>query len=127
MRKFKLFVIEDDPVFTEMVKDFVENRPEWEVNCFPTGEECLKKIHEFPRVVIIDYNLDLAGQGGLNGMDTLIAIKKISPASTCIFLSGQNSYGKALQTISHGAEGYIVKDENAFVELGKMLDALPAT
>jgi hypothetical protein len=42
-----------------------------------------------------------------------------------VFLSSQEKYGVALQTISHGADNYIFKDENAFNEIGKILDGLP--
>ena len=50
--------------------------------------------------------------------------KKLSPHSDCIFLSGQKSYGVALQTISQGAQSYIIKDEAAFDEIGKIVDSI---
>jgi DNA-binding NarL/FixJ family response regulator len=61
----------------------------------------------------------------MNGIDTMVQLKKIAPGAHCIFLSGQKRYGVALQTISHGAENYILKDEKAFAEIGKILDTLP--
>jgi two-component system OmpR family response regulator len=125
MSKRKLFIIEDDPMFAEMLKDFLKSRPMWEVTHFVTGEEAVKSAYQDPELVIIDYHLDSTVTKGMSGIDTMVQLKKISPQSHCVFLSGQKSYGVALQTISHGAENYIIKDEAAFNEIGKILDGLP--
>ena len=39
-------------------------------------------------------------------------------------LSGQEKYGVALQTIQKGAEQYLMKDENAFEEIVKMINEM---
>ena len=125
MSKRKLFIVEDDPMFAEMLKDFLTARPQWEVHYFSTGEDCLKEVYQMPDVAIIDYHLDGNTPGGINGIDTMVKLKKVAPGCHCLFLSGQQRYGVALQTISHGAENYIFKDENAFNEIGKILDGIP--
>lgn len=125
MSKRKVFIVEDDPLFAEMLKDYLKSRPHWEVSYFPTGEECVQVAYQDPDVVIIDYHLDNLQAGGMNGIETMVQLKKIAPGAHCVFLSGQKRYGVALQTISHGAENYIFKDENAFAEIGKILDTLP--
>jgi len=125
MSKRKLFLVEDDPMFAEMLKDFLKSKPQWEVIYFPTGEDCLKEAYQDPDVVIIDYHLDSLKENGINGIETMVRLKKISPGTHCIFLSGQEKYGVALQTISQGAENYVFKDENAFKEIGKILDEIP--
>jgi len=127
MSKRKLFIIEDDPMFAEMLQDTLKSRPMWEVKHFMTGEEALANAYLDPELVIIDYHLDSVSSNALSGIDTMMKLKKISPKAHCIFLSGQKSYGVALQTISHGAENYIIKDEAAFGEIGKILDGLPVT
>src|SRR5687768_13619056 len=114
MSKRKLFIVEDDPMFAEMLKDFLKSRPQWEVYYFATGEECLKQAYQIPDVAIIDYHLDGITSGGIDGIQTMVKLKKTAPGCHCVFLSGQERYGVALQTISHGAENYIFKDENAF-------------
>jgi DNA-binding NarL/FixJ family response regulator len=125
MSKRKLFIVEDDPMFAEMLKDFLKQKPQWEVTYFATGEDCVKEAYQSPEVVIIDYHLDSKVAGGMNGIQTMVKLKKEAPGCHCIFLSGQERYGVALQTISHGAENYIFKDENAFAEIGKILDGIP--
>ena len=124
MSKKKLFIIEDDPMFAAMLKDYLQSRPMWEVIHFATGEEAIKNAFLEPRMVIIDYHLDTENKNGISGIDTMTQIKKLSPHSDCVFLSGQKSYGVALQTISHGAQSYIMKDESSFDEIGKIIDAI---
>lgn len=125
MSKRKLFIVEDDPMFAEMLIDFMKSKPQWEVAYFPSGEECVSEAYQDPDVVIIDYHLDGLKAEGMNGLETMKKLKKIAPSAHCIFLSGQQKYGVALQTISQGAENYVFKDENAFNEIGKILDGIP--
>jgi two-component system OmpR family response regulator len=125
MSKRKLFIVEDDPMFAEMLIDFMKSKPRWEVVYFPSGEECVREAYQDPDVVIIDYHLDGLKAEGMNGLETMKKLKKTAPGAHCIFLSGQQKYGVALQTISQGAENYVFKDENAFTEIGKILDGIP--
>jgi DNA-binding NarL/FixJ family response regulator len=125
MSKRKLFIVEDDPMFAEMLMDFVKSKPQWEPVYFPTGEDCLKEAYQDPDAIIIDYHLDSIKAEGMNGLETMKLLKKTNPGVHCIFLSGQQRYGVALQTISQGAENYVFKDENAFTEIGRILDGIP--
>ncbi len=125
MSKRKLFLVEDDPIFAEMLKDYLKTKPQWEVSYFPNGEDCIREAYQIPEAVIIDYHLDNLNADGMNGIDTMVKLKKTAPMAHCVFLSGQKKYGVALQTISNGADNYIFKDENAFSEIGKFLDSLP--
>ena len=125
MAKRKLFIVEDDPMFAEMLQDFLKSRPQWEVTYFSDGESCVQSAFQNPEVVIIDYHLDSVNASGMNGLQTMVALKKQSPEAHCIFLSGQERYGVALKTISQGAENYIIKDDKAFEEIGRILDGIP--
>lgn len=124
MSKRKLFLVEDDPTFAEMLKDYLSEKSIWDISHFNNGEACIERAFEEPFAAIIDYHLDSKVKGGINGMETLTQLKKKSPGTHCIFLSGQNRYGVALQTISHGAEQYIVKDDKAFATIREALEKL---
>ena len=124
MSKKKLFIVEDDPMFAEMLKDRLKAHAMWDVTHYSTGEEASKNAFVNPDVAIIDYHLDLNNQGGMSGIDTMNELRKVSPLTHVVFLSGQKSYGLALQTISHGANNYVMKDEAAFDEIARILDAI---
>jgi len=122
MSKKKLFIVEDNATFAEILKDYIERKPLWEVEVFNSGEACIERAFEDPYAVIIDYHLDSVNSKALNGIQTLTQLKKISPNAHCIFLSSQEKYGLALQTLQYGAEKYIIKNDDAFEEIAKALE-----
>lgn len=122
MSKKKLFIVEDDPMFAEMLKDRLKQHTMWEVIHYSTGEAAVQNAFAKPDVAIIDYHLDLNNKGGMSGIDTMNEIRKVSALTHVVFLSGQKSYGLALQTISHGANNYVMKDEAAFDEIARILN-----
>ena len=57
-------------------------------------------------------------------MEILKAIKKYNPNIHVIFLSGQERYGVAMQTLQKGAEYYVIKDNEAFGKIEKILSGI---
>ena len=41
----KIFVVEDDPMYSRMVKYIMELNPDHEVYSFKTGKECIDNLH----------------------------------------------------------------------------------
>jgi two-component system, OmpR family, response regulator len=113
-KKKKIFVVEDEEMMAEALRDFITSKTQNEVEIFGTGEECLKKLDENPDVIILDYFLDTVVKGAANGMQILEAIKKRKKDVHVIMLSSQEQYGVAMKTIINGAEQYVIKDNNAF-------------
>ena len=119
-----IFVVDDDEMFSEMVKDHLEKNPENKVKVFHTGEECLKNLFQNPDIVVLDYYLNDVSKGSADGLEILTEIKKHNEFIHVIMLSSQESYGIALQTISKGAEQYVIKDKNAFKKLDEIIEEL---
>lgn len=120
----KIFVVDDDEMLRTLVKDYLSGNPKYQVRTFPTGEDCLHHLGEKPDVVILDYYLNSIVQDARTGMQILQEIKKIDSSIKVIMLSSLDQYGKALQTISGGAMEYVVKDEQAFNRIGKILESI---
>jgi two-component system OmpR family response regulator len=110
----KIFIVDDDAMLTEALKDYLTRRTPNEIHVFSTGEECLRHLSENPDVIILDYYLNTVQKDAANGMEILQVIKKHFPDIHVIMLSSQEHYAIALQTIQKGAEQYVIKDENAF-------------
>ena len=98
--------------------------PDYDISVFHTGEEAIAELHQEPDVVILDYQLNTVVPDAQDGVHILQAIKKIDKDTTVIMLSSQDNYNKALQTIIKGALEYVVKDDNAFVRIDKILSEL---
>jgi DNA-binding NarL/FixJ family response regulator len=120
-RPKKIFIVDDDTMLTEALKDYLTRKTLNEIHIFNTGEECLKHLTENPEFIILDYYLNSVQKDAANGMEILQVIRKHYPDIHVIMLSSQERYAIALQTIQKGAEQYVVKDENAFGKIASMI------
>jgi DNA-binding NtrC family response regulator len=101
----KLFVVEDDPAYTKFLKYVLGLNPDYEVEFFTSGKECLNNLHKNPAVITLDYSLpDMAGE------DVLNQIRAIDPNIGVIIVSAQEKIGTAVQLLKLGAFDYITKD-----------------
>lgn len=105
-----IYVVEDNKVYNKLVVEYLSKKNFHNVKAFYSGEECLKAISsgENPDVVIQDYYMD-----GMNGLQVLQRVKKKSPKTEFIFLTGNESMEVAVNSIKYGAYDYIIKDEVA--------------
>jgi DNA-binding NarL/FixJ family response regulator len=110
----KIFIVDDDDMFSNMLVNHLSKDKMLEVHHYSTGEACLNDMAMGPDVVVLDYNLNTVEKDAENGLGILSKIKKISPNIHAIMLSSQTNYGVAAFSISKGAEQYVMKDETAF-------------
>ena len=118
----KIFIVDDDDMLTTALEDYITRKTIHEVHIFGTGEECLKHLVDDPDIIILDYNLNSVYKNAANGMKILEAIKKMTVGVHVIMLSSQEAYGTALQTISKGAEQYVMKDEDSFEKIVSIIE-----
>lgn len=120
----KIFIVDDDTMLTEALQDYLTRKVAHDVRIFATGEECLKHISETPDVIFLDYYLNTVQKDAANGMEILQTIKKHYPRIRVIMLSSQERYSVAMQTIQRGAEQYVIKDEEAFEKIDRMINEM---
>ena len=120
---FRIFIVDDDPTMSEMIKDFLETKYDnAEISIFQTGEKALLDLFKKPDVVVLDYHLDSSDSTAMNGLDILKRIKDLLPNVPVIFLSSQENPQIGANTIKYGAYDYIVKNETAFHRLEIMIN-----
>lgn len=101
----KIFVVEDDPAYTKFIKYVLGLNPDYDVEFFTTGKECLNNLHKNPSVITLDYSLpDMAGE------DVLNQVRAIDPNINIIIVSAQEKIGTAVELLKSGAYDYISKD-----------------
>ena len=103
-----IFVIEDNPVYNDLVTGILKSKHFDNLLSFRNPEECLKEIHRNPDIVILNY-----AYSGFTGLDLMKKVHQTRPKVTFIFLSGQNSVEVAVGIMRQGAFDYIVKNEKA--------------
>ncbi len=105
---FKIFIVEDDEWYGEVLEYLLKLNPEYEVERFTSGKECLNNLHKNPSVITLDYSLQ-----DMNGADVLTRIRTHDPSIPVIIISGQDDVATALNLLREGAYDYIVKDDEA--------------
>src|ERR1017187_5886710 len=108
----RVFVVDDDPLYSKVLKIKLEEEGNYDVTMFASAEDFLKNLDLNPDIVTIDYSLP-----GLSGLDLLKRISGYSSEITPIILSAQEDVEVVVQAYKFGAKDYIVKNDNAFVEL----------
>lgn len=103
----KIFIVEDDTFYGEMLKYHVSLNPDYEVERFATGKECLNNLYKNPKSITLDYSLP-----DISGMEVLRKIKEFNPEIPVIIISGQEDVRTAVSLLKEGAYDYFVKDED---------------
>jgi two-component system OmpR family response regulator len=119
-----LFIVDDDALFLASLRIEFEQRNEFIVETFATGELCVEKLSSNPNIVILDYHLDGIVEKAMNGLDTLDKIRSFNPRIPVIILSEQDKIEVAIECMHHKAYDYIVKSETALVRLHKVIETI---
>jgi len=101
----KIFVVEDDPAYTKFLKYVLGLNPDYEVEFYTTGKDCINNLHKNPMVITLDYSLpDMPGE------QVLGQIRSHDPNINVIIVSAQEKIGTAVELLKLGAFDYISKD-----------------
>lgn len=106
MSLFKVFIVEDDPFYGEMLKYHVSLNPDYVVEKFQTGRDFLNNLHRNPSVVSLDYSLP-----DMSGLDVLKKILAYNPNIPVLIVSGQDDVSTAVNLLKEGAYDYFVKND----------------
>ncbi|MCF8327537.1 MAG: sigma-54 dependent transcriptional regulator [Bacteroidales bacterium] len=107
MKNIKIFVVEDDPMYSKILQYHLSQNPDYDVFVFNNGKSCLEKLYEKPDIVTLDYSLP-----DLSGFEVLSKIQEFNPKIPVIIISGQEDVTTAVNLLKEGAYDYITKDEN---------------
>ena len=117
-----LFLVDDEPIQNEMLKDYLNERFLYEVKVFDNGEDAMQSMHLNPEIVVLDYHLSSHNKDAKNGVEILKAIKDQHPMVQVIVLSGQDKISVAVDTMKYGAYDYVVKGESAFSRIENVIN-----
>lgn len=117
----RIFSVEDDKVYSKVLKFALEKAGNYDVTCFQSGEEFFKNLHLNPDIVTVDYNLP-----GMSGLEIIEKIRHYNEDIAAIVVSGQEDVRVAVEAYKCGAKYYVVKEENAFTELALCIENLTA-
>lgn len=121
----KLFVIDDDPIQVEMIKDYIKDRYVFEVKAYSDGESAMADIkREKPEIIVLDYHLSSQKADAKNGIEVLKEVSNVSPNTKVFMFSGKDDMAIATESIKYGAFDFIVKGPTAFDKLERTINRL---
>jgi DNA-binding NtrC family response regulator len=104
---FVVFIIEDDPIYGEILEYQFALNPNCVVRRFKAGKEALAALDQQPDLITLDYKLP-----DLTGAEVLKKIIHFNPDLPVVIISGQDDIGTAITLLKDGAYDYIVKNDN---------------
>jgi len=114
----RVLLVDDEEEFTSTLSERLEARG-FKVSTANSGEAALELVKQKKFDAII---LDLA-MPGLDGIDTLKALKKQNPKLQIILLTGQATVQKGVEAMKHGAVDLMEKPADMKELLAKIEEA----
>jgi DNA-binding NtrC family response regulator len=104
MDRFRIAIIDDEPVVCREVKRCLSKEP-YAIETFPDGESAVRRLEDYAfDLVLCDLHLP-----GLNGLDVLKFVRKRYPQSEVILITAYSSVDTAIDAIRAGAFHYVTK------------------
>lgn len=107
MGLFKIFIVEDDPWYGEILEYHLSLNPDHQIFRFGTGKDCLANLSKKPNLISLDYSLP-----DINGVDLLNKIQAYDSEIPVIVISAQEDVATAVTLLKKGASDYFIKDDS---------------
>jgi len=100
-----LAIVDDDQPFAEYLQTLLRSRG-YETHAYDSGDALLNALREgaLPDVILLDVLMP-----GLDGLETLRAIRLAHPAAQVVMLSGGQTPATIVEAVRLGATDYVVK------------------
>lgn len=112
-----IFIVDDDPIYHQIIKKILRIYDFENVQTFLSGEECLAKIDQKPDIIFLDYEMN-----GIDGIEVLKEIRKTNEDINVIMVSGQDQINIAVDALKLGAVDYVIKDKSVFQNVSKLIN-----
>jgi DNA-binding NtrC family response regulator len=106
-KPFRIFVVEDDEWYNRLLVHNLSLNPDYDIESFTTGKECLDNLHKAPDVITLDYRLP-----DIKGLEMLKKIKAENEDIQVILISEQSEIEVVVELLKFGAYDYIVKSND---------------
>jgi len=117
-----VFLVDDEPIQNEMLKDHISSKFEYKLKTYDNGEDAIRDMNLKPAIVVLDFHLNASQPNAQNGVEVLKKMKELSPHTEVIMLSGQDKIDVAIDSMKHGAYDYVIKGETAFSRMENILN-----
>jgi len=108
LKKPYVAIVDDDSGFANYLRTFLSLRG-YETRSYSRGDEMLASVKQGdpPDIVLLDVMMP-----GMNGLETLRALKAAKPDLQAIMLSGREHASTIVEAVRLGAADYVVKPDD---------------
>ena len=113
----RIVIIDDHPLLRKGLQQLADLSPEVEIiGESDNGEQGLASVQALqPDLVLLDLNMP-----GMNGLETLNALKQLEPAPKVVILTVSDAQEDVVAALRGGADGYLLKDMDPEELLNKL-------
>lgn len=115
--RIKLLIVDDEAQFRATTKKILDRRG-FDTLLAGSGEEAIEQLAAGPDVVVLDIKMP-----GMDGHETLTAIKKRRPGIPVIMLTGHGDLPSAREALEQGAFDYLSKPCDIDILAAKIVEA----
>ena len=114
MAVFRIFIVEDDPWFGQVLMHHLGLNPDYELDLYTSGKDLVNNLYKSPDLICMDFGLP-----DMSGDKLLKELKSRNKQIPVIVISGQEEINVAVNLLKAGAKDYIIKDEQTKEQLWK--------
>lgn len=107
----KVFIVDDDKVYHEIIKHELRGIKNIQVQTFSSAEECLEYMSEKPDLVILDYYLNSDVPTNMTGHEALNVFQSSTYTPNVIFISSDLNEGLLDQYWQHRSIDFVLKNQ----------------
>jgi DNA-binding NarL/FixJ family response regulator len=114
---FSIFLVDDDPFFLCLLEKILQNAGFPKITSFDSGTALLNSLKGKPDIILMDYNME-----SMNGLETLKKVKRVNENALVVFVSGQEKIEIAVNALTYGAFGYMMKSQMTELSIKNLMD-----
>ena len=106
-KPFRVFVVEDDNWYNRLLVHNLSLNPDYVIDSYTNGKDCLDNLNKNPDVITLDYRLP-----DMKGLEILKRIKAENEDIQVVLISEQDEIDVVVELLKYGAYDYIVKSKD---------------
>ncbi len=107
MSGYKIFIVDDDPWYGEILEYHLSSNPDYSITRFTNGKSCLDNLYVNPDFITVDYSLP-----DMTGAQLFTQIKNVQANIPVVVISSQEDITVAVNLLKQGVYDYLLKDDN---------------
>ncbi|MFY8127997.1 MAG: response regulator transcription factor [Chitinophagaceae bacterium] len=114
---FLTCIVDDDPIWTNLLMQTLKNAGLNNISTFKNGIEFLHDQQNCPKIIFLDYQMD-----NMNGLEVLQCLKKRNPETQVIFCTSIEDLNVAISALSYGSKDFLLKSNINKQEITSVLN-----